>query len=162
MQAVPHCSDMCRLLKARILSCSWRPITSPRWNSYLHFLLPSNEEWNVFPLLCRQWWWQISVYVREREMVLIPNGLKISITRENQVGTTIAACDRLHGAWQQHQRQVSRQNFFFGLGQKISPENDFLPKNSLRFVPFQSLVWWYSLGFCHCFMSMSNNGLFLL
>ena len=53
MQAVQHCSDMCRLLKARILSCSWQPITSPRWNSYLHFLLPSNEQWNVFPLLCR-------------------------------------------------------------------------------------------------------------
>ena len=53
MQAVQHCSDMCRLLKARILSCSWQPITSPRWNSYLHFLLPSNEEWNVFSLLCR-------------------------------------------------------------------------------------------------------------
>ena len=44
----------------------------------------------------------------------------------------------------------------------IAEQNDFLPKNSLRFVPFQSLVWWYSLGFCHCFMSMSNNGLFLL
>ena len=53
MQAVQHCSDMCRLLKARILSCSWQPITSPRWNSYLHFLLPSNEQWNVFPLPCR-------------------------------------------------------------------------------------------------------------
>ena len=61
-------------------------------------------------------------------MMLIPTALQISITRENQVGTTIAACDRLHGAWQQHQRQVSGQNFFFGLGHKFLPENVFLPK----------------------------------
>ena len=66
-------------------------------------------------------------------MMLIPTALQISITRENQVGTTIAACDRLHGAWQQHQRQVSGQNFLFRLGQKISPENDFLPKKSLQY-----------------------------
>ena len=66
-------------------------------------------------------------------MLLIPNGLKIFITRENQVGTTIAACDRLHGAWQQHQRQVSRQNFFFRLGQKFLPKNDFLPNFFLQY-----------------------------
>ena len=66
-------------------------------------------------------------------MMLIPTALQISITRENQVGTTIAACDRLHGAWQQHQRQVSGQNFLFRIGQKISPENDFLPKKSLQY-----------------------------
>ena len=66
-------------------------------------------------------------------MLLIPNGLQISITRENQVGTTIAACDRLHGAWQQHQRQVSRQNFFFRLGQKFLPKNDFLPNFFLQY-----------------------------